>query len=235
MRKQGFTLIELLVVVSIIALLAALLFPTFARARANARLTYCANNLHEFGTALSLYTNDWDDNYPKIHYTSEDNFGGGLIPYLQKWGKGIWLCPDNEFPRSKDPSLFPDGSYYTRFDYGPNENFFYYVADRNCASPDDPPRSVSTVKNASASIMFFEGIWPGVFPSSHPYLPALNPQGEEYEGFGYMHNWRPNYLFADGHVRSMALRQTLTPEVLWDNIGDWCPECACNPLMRWKP
>src|SRR3982750_643928 len=60
-KKKGFTLIELLVVIAIIALLAAILFPVFARARENARKTSCQNNLKQIVLAWQQYTQDWDE------------------------------------------------------------------------------------------------------------------------------------------------------------------------------
>lgn len=64
MKRRAFTLIELLVVVGIISLLASLLFPVFATARARARQTVCASNLRQIGLALALYAQDTDDLYP---------------------------------------------------------------------------------------------------------------------------------------------------------------------------
>jgi prepilin-type N-terminal cleavage/methylation domain-containing protein/prepilin-type processing-associated H-X9-DG protein len=61
---RGFTLIELLVVIAIIAILAAILFPVFAQARAKARQTACLSNLKQIGTAVMMYTQDYDEYYP---------------------------------------------------------------------------------------------------------------------------------------------------------------------------
>jgi len=62
--KRGFTLIELLVVIAIIAILAAILFPVFARARENARKANCQSNLKQIGTAIRMYVQDYDERFP---------------------------------------------------------------------------------------------------------------------------------------------------------------------------
>jgi prepilin-type processing-associated H-X9-DG protein len=51
---------------------------------------------------------------------------------------------------------------------------------------------------------------------------------------GLRHLKKSNYLFADGHVKLLSLRQTLTPEVLWDRIDSWCPGCTCYK-RPWTP
>lgn len=60
-RRSGFTLIELLVVIAIIAILAAILFPVFARAREAARATACKSNMKQLATAVLMYTQDYDE------------------------------------------------------------------------------------------------------------------------------------------------------------------------------
>lgn len=62
--RRGFTLIELLVVIAIIAILAAILFPVFSRAREQARKAACLSNMKQIGLAFAMYTQDWDENLP---------------------------------------------------------------------------------------------------------------------------------------------------------------------------
>jgi prepilin-type N-terminal cleavage/methylation domain-containing protein/prepilin-type processing-associated H-X9-DG protein len=92
--KRGFTLIELLVVIAIIGILAALLFPVFARARAKARQTSCLSNLKQLGTALSLYTEDYDGTYPRGQYWPWDGshtWVYALEPYVKN--TAVFRCP----------------------------------------------------------------------------------------------------------------------------------------------
>jgi len=83
MRHRAFTLIELLVVIAIIAILAAILFPVFMKARAKARQTTCASNLRQLGTAFELYVGDWDDTYPGA---TNGNGGSGV------YGGWVWYA-----------------------------------------------------------------------------------------------------------------------------------------------
>ncbi len=67
-RRKGFTLIELLVVIAIIGILAAMLFPVFARARESAHKASCLANVKQLGMALMMYCDDNDGTYPMSYY-----------------------------------------------------------------------------------------------------------------------------------------------------------------------
>jgi len=74
MRRSGFTLIELLVVIAIIAILAAILFPVFAQARESARSISCVSNLKQIGTAVRMYAQDYDEEFPMGTYPGPRNW-----------------------------------------------------------------------------------------------------------------------------------------------------------------
>ena len=90
--RRGFTLIELLVVIAIIAILAAILFPVFARAREKARQASCSSNLKQMGLAMMMYAGDYDDTIVPEYYADAwgDYWGYDALvtPYIGM-GKGM--------------------------------------------------------------------------------------------------------------------------------------------------
>jgi prepilin-type N-terminal cleavage/methylation domain-containing protein/prepilin-type processing-associated H-X9-DG protein len=96
-NSRGFTLIELLVVIAIIAILAAILFPVFARARENARRASCQSNLKQIGLGIMQYIQDYDEKYPVAWhgpYTAPTaTLVDDLDPYIKS--KQIWKCPSS--------------------------------------------------------------------------------------------------------------------------------------------
>src|ERR1700759_2486197 len=93
-HRSGFTLIELLVVIAIIAILAAILFPVFARAREKARQTSCSSNLHQLGIAMSQYVSAWDDTYPS--FSDPGSIQGDPVTTIQPYVRNysFLYCPD---------------------------------------------------------------------------------------------------------------------------------------------
>lgn len=97
--RRGFTLIELLVVIAIIAILAAILFPVFARAREKARQSSCLSNVKQLMLAFMQYKQDYDERWPVMYWNSSLNrwepygiyWGGEIAPYIKN--TQIFLCP----------------------------------------------------------------------------------------------------------------------------------------------
>lgn len=122
-RQRGFTLIELLVVIAIIAILAAILFPVFARARAAARTSSCQSNMNQLGKAMKSYMTDWEDTFPTNHMRVR---GGGAIDPNSKIAVDVPLTV-----------LDPNGRTDTKFYWGINwvEALYSYV--ERVGKPDD--------------------------------------------------------------------------------------------------
>src|SRR6476646_1701115 len=100
---RGFTLIELLVVIAIIAILAAILFPVFGRARENARRSSCQSNLKQMGLGFAQYTQDYDERYPLACYgtqTDQLDWSRRMAAYMGTRtslgsSPSIFLCPSD--------------------------------------------------------------------------------------------------------------------------------------------
>ncbi len=95
-RSKGFTLIELLVVIAIIAILAAILFPVFARAREAAYRTACNSNVRQLVLASKMYAQDWDEWLPRDYYaanssTTSARLVAQIMPYINNMD--IFYCP----------------------------------------------------------------------------------------------------------------------------------------------
>ena len=95
-NAKGFTLIELLVVIAIIAILAAILFPVFAKAREKARQTACLSNLKQIGLGLEMYKSDYDSTFPDCDYAA---VAGGVTDKTRGWAWKI-------FPYVKNANMF---------------------------------------------------------------------------------------------------------------------------------
>ena len=125
--RKGFTLIELLVVIAIIAILAAILFPVFARAREKARATACLNNAKQMATAVQMYAQDYDESV--IPYYQDGNPSGSqcwwqmMEPYVKNMQ--IYLCPSS--------ALEPGVNWYAGYTHATG-NYMDYGMNRRCSS-----------------------------------------------------------------------------------------------------
>jgi prepilin-type N-terminal cleavage/methylation domain-containing protein len=124
MMKRAFTLIELLVVIAIIAILAAILFPVFAQAKAAAKKTACLSNGKQLGTAVNIYSADHDDKLPSIYDDGDGSINGcggdpacSMAPYVKSGG--VWAGGfRNKIQSGKQ--YYNNANDYDRLDFGYN-------------------------------------------------------------------------------------------------------------------
>src|SRR5690606_16616051 len=110
-RHRGFTLIELLVVIAIIAILAAILFPVFARARENARRSSCASNLKQIALGYLMYANDNDGRLPAYIKNGSATWAKTYEPTIEYVkNEQIYRCPSA--PTSNLPINHTYGTQY---------------------------------------------------------------------------------------------------------------------------
>jgi prepilin-type N-terminal cleavage/methylation domain-containing protein/prepilin-type processing-associated H-X9-DG protein len=159
-QRKGFTLIELLVVIAIIAILAAILFPVFAKARERARQTTCINNVKQMGTAYHMYLDDWDGVF---------QYGEGYATLGQQWG---WVNAIRQYNKTLEiwhcPSSSVNISYTTGGGAASYPAGFYAWGEG----------SIADVKNPSKFIHICEAIGSGTVPYDYTKLP-FNPASKQ--------------------------------------------------------
>lgn len=207
MKRKGFTLIELLVVIAIIGILAAILFPVFARARENARKISCLSNVKQFGLAIEQYRQDYDSFFPYARGAKGDSwYGNFLEPYIK--ARQIIFCPSA-------PGKWPiHYAYNIAFGYDirqPADTLTLcgkvHPVGRGIheAAVTEPSTSIVVVDasilywryRSSGTIddtVFSPSYFDGLFPSTTTLSTALLP------GSG-IHMDGVNTLYADGHAK----------------------------------
>jgi prepilin-type N-terminal cleavage/methylation domain-containing protein/prepilin-type processing-associated H-X9-DG protein len=201
--RRGFTLIELLVVIAIIAILAAILFPVFAKAREKARQTSCLNNVRQITTSILMYIQDYDERFFNRAFPD-----ASPVPAGATWWSSV--NPGDKTlldPYIKNAQIFQCPSVgATRHSYGYNGALTYAVR-------------LGTIKSPAEILMVVDDTWGGRFA----YLPTqgLGNWGANFadppvqpmvwgENTPYgRHNDGVNVGFVDGHAK------WLKPEILW--------------------
>ncbi len=185
LKRKGFTLIELLVVIAIIAILAAILFPVFAQARAKARQVTCLSNNRQFGLGILMYCQDYDECFPLGAYNTDPTapvvmWYDVIEPYIKSGAGGIitvntvagrknaplWVCPDfsnksiPKAPGDPEPGPFPAGRYFPAFSYMANANImpFYHSAFASFGHFPGKPTPLAKLEAPAQVVLATEGL-----------------------------------------------------------------------------
>ncbi len=210
-RQRGFTLIELLVVIAIIAILAAILFPVFARARENARRASCQSNMKQIGLGMLQYGQDYDEKLVKAWRGSANTASDGtdkykwmdaIFPYVKS--EQIFNCPSHSFASPYGPYSFRNGTNYGSYTI----NSAYY----GTAAPEGPDggstNSMAALATPATTVWATDGN--GYFEFNWSDLgnePSIDTTGT----FPTLNNIVQRHLdttatlFCDGHVKSLKL------------------------------
>jgi prepilin-type N-terminal cleavage/methylation domain-containing protein/prepilin-type processing-associated H-X9-DG protein len=216
---SGFTLIELLVVIAIIAILAAILFPVFARARENARRASCQSNLKQIGLAVLQYTQDYDEMYPISRW---DGGGAGrrmswvqsTQPYMKS--TQIYKCPSDPVDISYIGSWVPSGvtpfpvsyAYNTEFGLDPTTVVALAAVDKPAQTVMAADRGMKRIAGQPYENWIDQpNIWLLAKPGNWRSTNNSNSDLMQYGGPMNRHLERANVLWADGHVKSGRVQQ----------------------------
>lgn len=237
MRRNGFTLLELLVVIAIIAILAAILFPVFARARENARRSSCQSNLKQIGLAFAQYTQDYDDWYPGARMTNAvaTSWRENIQPYIKS--RQIMVCPSAgsraTYAGLTASAYAPvgtgyDGSPLSYSAAAVNTEYQWPMRD-NCPTgmgglmATGNGSQLSSYAHPSSTILIVESEidrFPEIIMSD---TDAVNTTGASTSGLQLWagHLQMGNFLFCDGHVKAMRPIQTIRGDNLWLRDRDY--------------
>ncbi len=187
--KRGFTLIELLVVIAIIAILAAILFPVFARAREKARQSSCLSNMKQLGLGGLMYAQDYDE-MMLMHVVATNAsptwvyWPEVLQPYLKN--QQLLRCPSDSSPTSLGSF---GGTVVTSYGYN-----WTWLGSGNATVPWG--RALAAVENPAGTIMFGESLRSYVVhPSSTSGAPNYSYMPSDW------HNGGSNAVLMDGHAK----------------------------------
>jgi len=230
LRYQAFTLIELLVVIAIIAILAAILFPVFARARESARRASCMSNLKQIALGIMQYTQDYDDTLPRRGKATEVGASIGWADSLQPYLKStqVFQCPSEVNPPNADPSQAGYTDYWYNGELNTKSLAILAFPSQTVMNGDGQTGIQSGFETGNARYDYdgcsetkLDGTYVDSAGCSSSTTPApikweditdyQSPLGRHLDG--------ANYSFADGHVKWLKANgaNNETSSVIWND------------------
>lgn len=234
MKNRAFTLIELLVVIAIIAILAAILFPVFAQAKAAAKRTACLSNEKQIGMGLYMYVSDNDDTLPMANYPGAPNYvGPPFTVFAWHAGEGIaelswadlllaytknipiFACPE-------DSSGLPTGIKGAQLSFALNYYFFRQPGGVNRLTLSGG--SMSEITTPASKIFIAES-------ASNSNREIVRP--DRFAGFE-RHVQGASYVYADTHAHFHKMPQwwKTVPGTIWGD-PDQAQLQACPQWFPW--
>ncbi|HEY3397871.1 MAG TPA: DUF1559 domain-containing protein [Armatimonadota bacterium] len=223
-RRSGFTLIELLVVIAIIAILAAILFPVFARAREKAMQSNCLSNVKQLTLGVIMYNSDNDQYMPPAWRdwggspTCWPSWRGAIYPYVKNLQ--LFKCP-SRMTLGTDGETAPGSNAQFPCGYGINADAGgaghpVTGAAWQLGTVDGPQKDTSIVKPAE-TIVIAETNATGPPSSLFCYLSqTISNPAWACTNLAAPHGGQSNYGFCDGHVKCMKPSATVNgPKCLW--------------------
>lgn len=186
--RKGFTLIELLVVIAIIAILAAILFPVFARAREKARQTNCLSNVKQITLGIQMYAQDYNEMLPRARFWDGTHsqhylYTRAIRPYVMN--EQLFICPSHGGAEYAEDW----GSSPNRMNLSYGFNWDNNGSDAKLANITRPSETILIVD--SQGYLFRSDLDPIVSPGTDG---RVQPR----------HNDQANIGFVDGHAKSYA-------------------------------
>jgi prepilin-type N-terminal cleavage/methylation domain-containing protein/prepilin-type processing-associated H-X9-DG protein len=211
--RRAFTLIELLVVIAIVAILAAILFPVFAKAREAARQSSCASNLRQLGTALMMYVQDNEGGFP-LHYTSPPSYTSGGYWFGTLNGGVVDKTGGMLYPYTKNHQIQLCPSFGGRFAYsgatgGYGYNWIYLASNPATFNYGDYAVYEAQITRPAECIAFADAATyrttapAGVYETFSVAPPSSSLGFGDFPNAHFRHNGGCNAVFVDGHVRPL--------------------------------